>query len=75
MFNFGGTCGGGGSGSDVPILFFSRRIGLSQGQSVPVVAGGRLTGTVGKFGVGALNIRQTTECRQVRSRPTFPSFD
>ena len=46
-----------GSGNDVPILFFSRRIGLSQGQSVPVVAGGRLTGTVGKFGVGALNIQ------------------
>ena len=58
MFNFGGTrSGGGGSGSDVPILFFSRRIGLSQGQSVPVVAGGRLTGTVGKFGIGALNIQ------------------
>jgi hypothetical protein len=57
MFNFGGTRGGGGNGNDVPILFFSRRIGLSQGQSVPVVAGGRLTGTVGKFGIGALNIQ------------------
>jgi hypothetical protein len=57
IFNFGGTRG---NGNDVPILFFSRRIGLSQGQSVPVVAGGRLTGTVGKFGIGALNI-QTDE--------------
>jgi hypothetical protein len=54
MFNFGGTRG---NGNDVPILFFSRRIGLSQGQSVPVIAGGRLTGTVGKFGIGALNIQ------------------
>jgi len=54
MFNFGGTRG---NGNDVPVLFFSRRIGLSQGQSVPVVAGGRLTGTVGKFGIGALNIQ------------------
>jgi len=54
MFNFGGTRG---NGNDVPILFFSRRIGLSQGQSVPVLAGGRLTGTVGKFGIGALNIQ------------------
>jgi hypothetical protein len=54
MFNFGGTRG---NGNDVPILFFSRRVGLSQGQSVPVVAGGRLTGTVGKFGIGALNIQ------------------
>jgi hypothetical protein len=57
MFNFGGTRSGGGTGSDVPVLFFSRRIGLSQGQSVPVIAGGRLTGTVGKFGIGALNIQ------------------
>ena len=40
---------GGGVGRDVPILFFSRRIGLSDGQSVPVVAGGRLTGKVGRF--------------------------
>jgi hypothetical protein len=58
MFNFGGTRSGGGGGvNDVPVLFFSRRIGLSQAQSVPVVAGGRLTGTVGKFGIGALNIQ------------------
>ena len=54
VFNFGGTRG---NGNDVPILFFSRRIGLSQGQAVPVVAGGRLTGTVGKYGIGALNIQ------------------
>jgi hypothetical protein len=53
LFNFGGTRG---NGNDVPIMFFSRRIGLSQGQPVPVVAGGRLTGTVGKYGIGALNI-------------------
>jgi len=59
IFNFGGArgSGGGGGNNDVPILFFSRRIGLSQGQSVPVVAGGRLTGTVGKIGVGALNLQ------------------
>ena len=58
IFSFAGTrSGGGGGSSDVPILFFSRRIGLSQGQSVPVIAGGRLSGTVGKFGIGALNIQ------------------
>jgi hypothetical protein len=56
IFTFGGSRNG-SSGNDVPILFFSRRIGLSQGQSVPVLAGGRLTGTVGKFGIGALNIQ------------------
>jgi hypothetical protein len=40
----------------VPILFFSRRIGLSGGQSVPVIAGGRLTGKAGKFDIGGLAI-------------------
>ena len=58
LFNFGATRG---NNNDVPILFFSRRIGLSQGQSVPVVAGGRLTGTVGKYGIGALNIQTDDE--------------
>ncbi|MBI4206449.1 MAG: hypothetical protein HY527_15620 [Betaproteobacteria bacterium] len=42
---------------DVPILFFSRRIGLSNGQSVPIIAGARLTGKAGPFDVGLLNIQ------------------
>jgi len=45
-----------GSG-DAPTIFFSRRIGLDQGQAVPIVAGGRLTGKVGDFSVGAINIQ------------------
>ena len=42
---------------DVPVLFFSRRIGLSDGQSVPVIAGARVTGKTGPFDVGLLNIQ------------------
>ena len=42
---------------DVPLLFFSRRIGLSQGQSVPVLAGARVTGRVGSASIGVLNIQ------------------
>ena len=60
IFAFGGVDAsgrGGGANNDIPVLFFSRRIGLSQGQSVPVVAGGRVTGKVGAYSVGALNIR------------------
>ena len=38
-------------------LFFSRRIGLSGGQEVPIRAGGRLTGKVGDFQIGLLNIQ------------------
>ena len=49
--------GGFGGGGDVPTIFFSRRIGLEQGQTVPILAGGRLTGKAGKFSLGALNIQ------------------
>ncbi|MDA1369766.1 MAG: DUF5916 domain-containing protein [Proteobacteria bacterium] len=41
---------------DVPTMFFSRRIGLEQGQVVPIEAGARLTGKIGDFDIGALNI-------------------
>ncbi len=55
----GGRGGGGffGGGGDVPTVFFSRRIGLEQGQTVPIQAGGRITGKVGQFSIGALNIQ------------------
>ena len=56
IFNFGGQAAQRAS-DVVPILFFSRRIGLSNGQSVPVIAGGRVTGKAGAFDVGALTIR------------------
>ena len=53
----GAASGAGGGNNDTPTLFFSRRIGLSRGQSVPIIAGGRLNGTVGKYSIGALNIQ------------------
>jgi hypothetical protein len=40
------------------LLFFSRRIGLTDGgEDIPIHAGGRLTGRVGRFGVGAMTIQ------------------
>jgi len=59
VFDFGGGGGGGfgGGGNDAPSLFYSRRIGLDRGEVVPIHAGGRLTGKVGAFGVGAMNIQ------------------
>jgi hypothetical protein len=40
------------------LLFFSRRIGLTEGgDEIPIVAGGRLTGRVGRTGVGAMTIQ------------------
>jgi hypothetical protein len=54
--------GGGGltSGRQTDaILFFSRRIGLSDaGESIPILGGTRLTGRVGNYAVGILNIQQ-----------------
>ena len=46
----------GGASSLMPIMFFSRRIGLSGSQEVPILAGGRVTGRVGRNAVGLLNI-------------------
>jgi TolB-like protein len=56
LFGFGGVPVTRGAG-DVPILFYSRRIGLQEGRSVPIQAGGRLTGRLGRFSLGALTIR------------------
>ena len=67
-FTFGGISGPGGGGrpggfrGPVPTLFFSRRIGLESGQTVPILGGGRLTGKAGDFTIGALNI-QTDDAR------------
>ena len=56
--------GGNRRGQDAgnaPTLFYSRRIGLEGGAVVPIVGGGRVTGKVGDFDVGALNIQTDAE--------------
>ncbi|MGH8186169.1 MAG: hypothetical protein ACREUC_06375, partial [Steroidobacteraceae bacterium] len=51
------------SGLRSPIIpFFSRRIGLSPtGQPVPILGGGRLSGHVGSWGVGLINLQSDAE--------------
>jgi len=44
----------GGGGAD---LFFSRRIGIRDGEMVPIVGGGRLSGKAAGLNVGLLHIR------------------
>jgi hypothetical protein len=59
IFAFGGrnlAARGGGDFDDVPVMFFSRRIGLADGETIPVIAGGRVTGKAGPYDVGILNI-------------------
>jgi hypothetical protein len=44
------------------LLFFSRRIGLtSSGEEIPIAAGGRLTGRVGRTGVGLMTIQTQSD--------------
>ena len=59
--NFEFAQGGAGGRTNAPRLFFSRRIGLQAGQVVPILAGGRLTGKIGSFDIGALNIQTNDE--------------
>ena len=66
----GGGAGGGIFGDvNVPQLFYSRKIGLQQGRVVPIVGGARVTGKMGPFDVGALNIHAGDEAVSA-SEPT-----
>ena len=71
IFAFGGatTRASAGNSSNLPVLFFSRRIGLNNGREVPIVGGGRLTGKAGPYSIGILNI-QSGEERQADAQPT-----
>ncbi len=61
VFSFAGTGPGTpggipGAGADV-YPFFSRRVGLLQGQEVPIEVGGKLAGRVGPAELGVLGVR------------------
>ena len=54
-------------------LFFSRRIGLSQsGQPIDILGGGRLSGKIGRWNVGVLDV-QTADARSPNGVPIAPS--
>jgi hypothetical protein len=63
IFTFGGVDSAPTGGrtpttpANTPLLFFSRRIGLSGAQAVPIDVGGRLTGKAGRYSVGLLQIQ------------------
>ena len=58
-FSFGGVgvTGRGGGNGGTPILFYSRRIGLEGGTVAPIRVGGRVTGRLGRYSLGVLNIQ------------------
>ena len=54
----GGRGGGGfGGGGSAPTVFYSRRIGLSDGEAIPILGGGRVTGKAGRLGFGAMSLQ------------------
>ena len=38
------------------LLFYSRRIGIEDGYPIPIMGGGKITGKMGPYGVGLLNV-------------------
>ena len=73
IFSFGGvaTSGPRAGATDTPVLFYSRRIGLSSGRAVPLKTGGRLTGRLGNFSIGLLNIQSDKELDSVAQATNF----
>jgi hypothetical protein len=69
VFAFGGVAATGGG--DVPILFHSRRIGFDEGRAVPIEGGARLTGRVGRFSLGVLDIESDRETTIGAPRTNF----
>ena len=71
VFAFGGEAGAGQFAgiSNTPILFYSRRIGLHDGAEAPLDGGGRLTGRIGRYSLGLLNIR-TADAPEAGARAT-----
>ncbi len=70
----GGFSGVDNAGADTPYLFYSRRIGLNSGAVIPITAGGRLTGKVGKFGLGLMNIQTGAETTTKTPDTNFTVF-
>ncbi len=75
LFNFGETTqlfsasGAGGRRPNNLIPFFSRRIGLDGGESVPIVGGARVTGTMGSYELGLMTMK--TESHEGNPSDTF----
>ena len=69
IFAFGGAATRGFRGGLTPIMFFSRRIGLTEDGEDPIRVGGRVTGRAGHYRIGALNI----QTRGVEEDPLIPA--
>ena len=53
----------------MPVMFFSRQVGLLDGKEVPIDVGGRVTGKAGDYSIGLIDIRTSS----IDSRGVEPS--
>jgi len=67
----GSAAGGGASTALTPTLFYSRAIGLNNGRVIPIIGGGRVTGKVGRFNVGVVNIATSEDEVSASPRTNF----
>ena len=73
IFEFGRGGSGvlGFGGSDTPNLFYTRRIGLNNGAVVPINVGGRVTGKLGPWAVGAMNVGAASDVASASQATNF----
>jgi hypothetical protein len=57
--------------TDTPFLFYTRRIGLNGGRVIPIDVGGRLTGKVGPWAIGLMDIRTRAEAAAATRATNF----
>ena len=56
------------------LLFYSRRIGLAKTHAIPILGGGKMTGKIGPYGIGVLNVL-TNAFKDDRFRIDEPPLD
>ncbi|MDA1081370.1 MAG: DUF5916 domain-containing protein [Gemmatimonadetes bacterium] len=70
-FGRGGNGAFGRGGSDTPQLFYTRRIGLNNGSVIPINVGGRLTGKLGKYAIGLMDIGTSSDAASATEATNF----
>ena len=66
--SFGGIPKANPNPTDIPVLFFSRRIGLGTAGPVPINVGARLSGKTGRYSVGVIQRVPSARAPRVRAR-------
>ncbi len=56
------------------LLFYSRQIGLAEGRAIPILGGGKMTGKIGPYGIGILNVLTNTFEEEETSIPEQDMF-